>query len=459
MTAEAAPGLRWRRWEVACLAAVLLLGLGLRLHGYTQAPLVTDNADELQFAWAGLNLILHGDAYTWSYYPGYASYTVYSAFGTTYPLVHHWMDHPPLFALLVGGWAWLLGDRTLGDVSEGQIRLVALALGAFSAWLSYLLGRRLLGPGPALVGSALLATAPAATLLGRQVEPEALLAPLLAAGLLLALRAAEGRAGPVSLAALLACALAAPLVKVPGLAVAGVCAVVLAVEGRWRLAAATLAAGLAGLGLFAAYGAAVDWRLFVRIWQVQAGNRTGLMSGLDFLTAAAGVNRPLHDGWWLWGWVGVGALGLGGRRQRLYLAWPAVAYAATMLVMAGEAQARQYGWYRWAVFPEIYLVGGWLAWEAVRRRSLPLLALLMVLGGATAANWWVGGLERSWVPDPLLLSVLFLLVLVPAALAQHWPDSPGLRRWTLGAGTALLFACLLGNAVESFFVDRIFTRL
>ena len=64
------------------------------------------------------------------------------------------------------------------------------------------------------------------------------------------------------LPALLLCALAAPLAKVSGIAVAGICAMILVAEGRWRLAAATLGAGLAGLALFVVYGAIVDWRLF-----------------------------------------------------------------------------------------------------------------------------------------------------------------------------------------------------
>jgi len=45
--------------------------------------------------------------------------------------------------------------------------------------------------------------------------------------------------------------------------------------------------------------------------------------------------------------------------------WPAAAYAATMLVMAGERQIEAYGcWYKVMVYPEIYLAAGWLTWEA-----------------------------------------------------------------------------------------------
>src|ERR1700716_1610712 len=107
----------WRRWEPWAVAVILALGLVLRFHSYTDAPLFNDNSDEVQFAWAGMNLIEHGDPYTWSYYPGYPSYTRFDANGISYPLVHHWMDHPPLFSYLLGGWVLLLGDKRIDQVT------------------------------------------------------------------------------------------------------------------------------------------------------------------------------------------------------------------------------------------------------------------------------------------------------------------------------------------------------
>jgi hypothetical protein len=306
----------------------------------------------------------------------------------------------------------------------------------------------------------LLATAPGAVLLSRQAEPEALQAVLLLAALLLTLRISEARAGPWMVPALLLCALAAPLAKVSGFAVAGICAMILVAEGRWRLAAATLGAGLAGLALFVVYGAILDWRLFVHIWTQQVGNRLGVMSAFDFITYATGVNRRLRDGWWILGWIALGLLALGRlRRRELYLVWPAAAYAATMLVMAGERQIEQYGWYKVMVYPEIYLAAGWLAWEAVSRRSLGLLTLLLALGGATATNWWLGGIGRSWVPNPALLALLLLAVLVPAAVMLWRGSDVRVRAWARAAAFAALAVMLVGNAVESFYLDHIFARM
>jgi 4-amino-4-deoxy-L-arabinose transferase-like glycosyltransferase len=450
----------WPVLEVLGVVAITGLALVLRLHGLTSAPLFTDNLDEIQFAWAGLNLIQHGDPITWSYYPGYPSYQAFTAFGVTVPVVHHWMDHPPLFSLLIGGWVWLLGARDMTGFNAFEVRLVPVVCSTLTVPLVHLLGRRFIGAGAAMVGALLLATAPAAVLFGRVAEPESAQAVLLLVALLLTVRALDGHAGVGTVAGLLACVVAAPLLKVSGIAIAGICAVILATSGRWKLAGILVAGGALGLLLFAVYGAVVDWGQFVRTWSVQAGNRIGVMSAFDFVTASAGLNRRLRDGWWLLGWIGLGLLAARrlGRRE-LFLVWPAAAYAVTMLVLAGEKEVEQYGWYRVIVYPEVYLAAGWLAWEAVRRRSLPLLTLLLALGGATATNWWLGGSSSAWVPNPLLLCVLIGAVLLPAVLVLWRPDDRRTRRIAGWVGGAALAVIALGGTIESLQLDRFFYRM
>lgn len=439
-------------------AAVVLLGLTLRLHDYTLAPGFTDNADEVQFTWAGLNLLLHGDPYTWSYFPGYASYTRFNAFGTSYPLVHHWLDHPPLFSYLMGGWALLAGSRDMAATGPQVIRLPPILFSSAAVLVTYLLGRRLLGRWPALVGAALLALTPAAVLLGREAEPEALQAVLLLLALWAGLRLSEAAGGRWALPLLLGCCLLAPLAKVSGIAVAGSLTVCLLASGRWRIAVAAAGAGIGGLLLWVAYGALIDWQLFLHITQLQAQNRRGVMTGFDFINSVAGVNHRLRDGWWLLGWIGLGALSLRQeRRAALFLALPAVAYAATMMLLAGEQNTQQYGWYKWLVYPEVYLAAGWLAWEAVRRRSPALALLLLVTGWATATNWWLGG-AYGWTPSPLPLALLLALPVVAAAVAagRPRPPFPTVARVLIGAALAM---ALLGSAIESFSVATIYDRL
>jgi hypothetical protein len=269
---------------------------------------------------------------------------------------------------------------------------------------------------------------------------------------------APGR--PWSLGVLLGCCLAAPLMKVSGLAVPGVCVAILFVLGQRRPAVLAGVAGLVALLAFAAYGLIVDWRVFVHIWTQQVGNREGVMAAFDFIADSSGVNRRLRDGWWLLGWIGIGLLALRhDRRLQLFLVWPAAAYAATMMVMAGGEQVQQYGWYKVIVYPEVYVAAGYLAWTAVRRVSLGLLTLLLALGGSTATNWWLGGLDRQWVPSPIVLVALLLVVLGPAAWAAWQREEVGAwRRAATIAGLALGFL-VLGNTVESLILSFILGRM
>src|SRR5262249_2832896 len=399
---------------------------------------------EIKFAGAGLTLILHGDAYRWSFARGSPAYFLYTALGVTVPTVHHWLDHPPLFSLLMGGWVWLLGVRDMTGFSAAQVRFLPVLFSTMTVPLTYFLGRRFLGPLAAICGAALLASTPGATLLGRQAEPHPLQAVLLLVALLLGFRVVDRRSGVWTEMALVVCCVAAPLLKVSGIAIAGITAVILVASGRWRLAAAVGCGGLAGLLIFALYGAFIDWGLFLRAPSVHAGFRIGVMSAFDFISAPAGINRRLRDGWWLLGWIGLGLMAARNNwRRQLFGVWPAVAFAATMLVLAGERQVEQYGWYRQIIYPEVYLGAGRVGALAVRRQSLGLLGLTLVLGGATATNWWLGGPVTAWVPSPLVLSLLLLVVLGPTAVLAYRRNRPLLRRWAVGVTSAALLLMLL----------------
>jgi Dolichyl-phosphate-mannose-protein mannosyltransferase len=449
---------RWRTWEIGAVAALALVGLLLRSHDYALAPVPSDNRDELGWAWSGLTLLTRHVPYAWSYLSAYHGVSVLVINGATYPIVHPWLDHPPLFSVLMGAEAWLLGARDLADVTPDMIRPVAIGLSTLSIALLYALGRRLISWQAAMVGAALLATAPVAVLFGRAVESENLLAPLLLTSLLLTHRllTGEGR-GPAITGLTLLC-LAASLTKVPGVTVGVACGVVLLVGGQWRAAALAVGAGVLGLMLYAGYGALLDWHTFTAVLTAQEARRHGVMGAYEFIVAPAGIGSSTRDGWWILGWIGMGALLVGRRGVRL-LPWAALVFVAAILLFGDERLVPRFGWYRIAVYPLVYVAAAYVCWEAVKETALVPLVAVLVLGGAAAASFGLTSGAEAWMPSPLIVSVVLAVVLLPAVVAALLKESGAARRVAQLVSAAALLIILGLNVVESLRLDQIYRLL
>ncbi len=229
--AAPSPG-RWRR----CLSAALVV----RLLTYQSLPHNINN-DEFEWGWAGQSLLLHGHPSSWSYLSGYPPGGGVMANPVTHALLPwqpRWVDHPPLFAALVGVFALAAGETAPSEVSLAVIRLVPV-LCSVAAWASSTCWCAVTWAGRLpLIAAALLAFTPVAVTASALVEAEWLLAVFLLAALLLAVRRDR-----VGLSLLLALCLVAPLVKETGVVVAGSVCLMLLATRRWRLALEVAAAG------------------------------------------------------------------------------------------------------------------------------------------------------------------------------------------------------------------------
>jgi Dolichyl-phosphate-mannose-protein mannosyltransferase len=421
-------------FEAAAAGLALLVGLLLRLAQYREVPWTAPNPDEWNWAWAGLSQLLGkpstGWSLFWNLYP--ASVRSPSPPPFTEPLVHPYIDAPPLFSWMVGAVAWLDGDRTLGQVvHDPGYRLLAIALSLLTLLLAYLLGRLLLGVVPALIGLWLLATAPISVLMGRLVAAEHVLAVLL----LLALLAVYGlRRTPTDrrlLALLLACCLLAPGFKAPGLVIGVSAAFLLATRRQFAVAAMAAAATVAGEAAVLGYTALLDWHTYT-LEVAQRSSQLSGFTGYDFIVALTGFDgQHTVDGWWFLGWLGLAELA--GRRRGDWdlLTVPAVVY---LLAMVGFAAYYSfgYGWYRIAVMPLVYLAAARFLWLAVSELSVLRLALVGVVVMATAANYGPAlGLRVSAV----LLGGVILVAVLPGLAALAWPAG---RRYAFGGAVALL---------------------
>jgi Dolichyl-phosphate-mannose-protein mannosyltransferase len=431
-------------WEISAAGGAVAVGAFLRLGSYASVPYRAPNPDEWNWAWAGLSQLqgMPPTAWTifWKAYP--PSVLVAPPAPYTLPLVHPWVDAPPLFSWLIGAYAWLDGDRTLNDViNDPAPRLLGILLSLAAMALAYALGRLVLGVFPSLVGLWLLATAPIPVVLDRLVAAEQLIAvPLLAACLAIyRLRRTpdDGRWQWL----LLGCCLVAPWVKAPGLVV-GISAVLLLLARRqFRLAAIAGGITIASQAAVLVYTASLDWHSYVAEVSIRASQLSAL-TGYRFITNSTGFDgQQALDGWWLLGWLGLAEF-LGRRRGDSDLvAVPAVVYLILMLGTAAYYSAG-YGWYRLAVMPLVYLAAGRFLWLAVWELSWLRLGIAAALGIATAANWAVP-LHIKF--DAVNMGLIVLVAILPALLALAMPR---LRAYARGAGVALLAAIVPISLLE-----------
>ena len=152
-------------------------------------------------------------------------------------------------------------------------------------------------------------------------------------------------------------------------------ALALLTERRWAVAAMALVGAPIGIGLFAAYGAAVDWHQFVLVWQVEPPATTAWSPASSSSSPALpGLWSfvPLNDPFWTVGMVGLAAMLLRrplSPRARIPLAF--AAYALLMTLTASTEGDKFYGWYRFTVDALCYVGVAHLLVQGLLRLPCP----------------------------------------------------------------------------------------
>jgi len=356
-----------RRQPIAAViaVAVVLVAAYLRSRGYADHPPL--NADEYDWAWTGLTLLQQHVPTGWTgLWDAYGQWQVFEWEGNQYAMVTPYVDHPPLFSLLVGGVAWIAGERVQTDVSLNVIRLVPVALSLLVLILAYRLAQATVGTWTARIAISLLVFSPAAITLSHLTESEALLTVWFITALLAVNHLQKYPTDRYAVAFLLISCASAPLTKVPGVAVGFAAAVVLLSSKQPWLAAMAATAAFTGLSLFVVYGALLDLHIFIQVMAAHSDRHSGFSAGYELLRGG------LDDWFWGLGIVGLGILAARGRGAQL-VAWPVLAYAVVITLTASTDFAGRYDWYRIPIYPLVYVGAGFLIAEVVRgiRRLAP----------------------------------------------------------------------------------------
>ncbi len=408
----AAPG-RPRRREYAVLGVLLLVFLALRLGGVGVNPARFATNDEFHFAWAGQSLLETGRPMSWSYFP-----TATNTMATDVPwrpkpltIVCPALDHPPLFSLLTGSAAKLLGSRRVAirglDPARPAwvyttpltgLRVMMVLLGALSLFLLFDVMRQVSGPAGAIAAGLLYACAMPIVVHQRLAVSENLGTVLLLACVWTAARHQNGRMTDRTAARVLAL----------GTAAAVLCKVVFGVQalalfawfcatGRRRLAHWSLAGAAAGFAVFLAYGWLENGSEFFQGLAIHSSRFEGF-STLFSLVAVPKIAHERETNLLIFcGWLAlVARIGLGTRNP---LIGAAPGYLLAFLFFPAASQI--YGWHVLPFYP----------------------LLCAALGEVVQRTWTSSARGPAW---------LFLLLFLPvwaAALHDFAPSGVQAERW------------------------------
>ncbi|HEV8337291.1 MAG TPA: glycosyltransferase family 39 protein [Candidatus Polarisedimenticolia bacterium] len=421
------------------LAALLLLGLGLRLHQYDLIPFHHETADEYQHGWEGWTLLHEGVPRAWSFYPRIypkEDFVPFFWFGHPYNLSRPYFDHPPAFSLLVGGLSTLLGAEQLLDCTLWRMRLVPIFLSLLTLFLVARTGWETLGDARAGTLAALLyATLPTVVLGNRLVKAENMIAPLLLAqSLWLERYLRDGGQG--RLLRIAASGFLSIWTKATGVVVPMAALLVMGRARRWKGTAIVGGFAIAAVLAYLAYGAFYGWDTFTTVMSLQASKRVAVRTLLDLSSISRIVELQFGTGWYLWLVVAAGWMALGPQRGILA---PAALY---FLVLSVTADTRGvYGWYRIPLYPFLCLAGGKYLSDWLREKDLSRGFLFAVT--ALAATFYYAlpaGMERTrwavWIVFALGCAAPLGGLLFPSLFGER------LRAW---AASLALAAFVAGN--------------
>lgn len=330
------------------LIAILLTGLYLRADNLNTWPRLGSTFDEYAWTWQGMNLLQNGVPRSWSPHPQYKNFEQIYYQEAHFRIVTPFLEHPPLFGLLAGGFALVNGVDSMLELHIRDIRPLALLLGVFSIGLVFLLSKELYDKKTALIAAFLYATIPTVVIGSRIVQNENFFIPMWLLSLYLVSKYIKGKKTIYKNLTLVICGLLV-LAKIPWIAAAGSIFLVFLYLKRYKDALLFAAAPVIGLLIFIAYGFYYDADLFVKLWGLQIARYDLTFTSVFALSQKPYlVDRFYLDGWIYFGWFAFILLLLNIKKHYL-IVFPLLSYF--VIFMAGIPDEPGHGWYRYPFYP------------------------------------------------------------------------------------------------------------
>lgn len=392
------------------LFLILFLGFYLRSYNLYTWPRLGATFDEYAWVWLGMNLIQKQVPISWSPQSQYADKKPIVYQKAHFVLVKPYLEHPPLFGLVAGGYALLSGVKDMLHVDLMHIRGLALLLGVLSIFLLYVFAAQVYGYKIGLLASFLYAIIPTIAVGSRIVQNENFFIPLLLSSLYLTQRFIKTNNPWFRNIAAVICGLLI-LAKIPWIAGALAIVLIFFYVRKYRDALKFLSIVIPMSLIFVAYGFYYDSSLFISLmsFQLQRYDLT-FNSIFALFTSPYLVDRFLVDGWIYFGWFAIFLLAIKDFKKNFMILLPFLAYFAVFVFAIPNEPS--HGWYRYPFYPFMTISIAFFLKEYFNRNHLLTFLFLIFTGLSMLELSWTQAFGFSFVVFRLFL-LLFGISLVP----------------------------------------------
>jgi len=378
--------------SVFLLLIIILLAYFLRINNYNEIPPPGESADEYSFTWLGLSLLQVGKPIAGSglapYIPTLKYINVDGYYHRTYSpnpsaVVSPWFDHPPLFGLLTGGYAYLKGIHNFADASISLIRKPMIWIGVLNVFLLFIFVRIISDIKIAFVSALIYATEPLIVISSRMAQAENLLITFFLLSLITFHAYFKTKKDTYFWLAIVIAGVAT-LVKVSGWSIAISLILLTAVSNSKEKMLRSLSILLGVLLiflLFPLYGYIYDWALFKEIFYSNTARSLG--DGIGILNTfffKQNITKTFGSGWIPLGWISLAILTYVKTRslKKDWIILPVISYLLIYLTFGSQG----YGWYKFPFFPFLIAAIGTLLIQTIKYPNIVYNYLLLFLPGS-----------------------------------------------------------------------------
>jgi hypothetical protein len=366
------------KYRIIILLSILLLGFLLRFNNLYTWPRTGATFDEYAWTWLGISLFQNHIPESWSRHPQYTRYKNIIYQKTDFILVKPYLEHPPLFGLVAGGYAILNGVWDYYHVDISHIRGLAIILGILSILLMYLLVNEIYSQSIALLAASLYTIIPTIVVGSRIVENENFFIPLYLLVLLLIAKHIKSDRQIYRNIAAVVCGLLS-LAKVPWVAATLAVVLILLYLKKYVDIFKVLIIVIPIFSLYFIYGFLLDANLFIKLWQLQLHRYDIVFNSIFALfTSPYLVDRLLIDGWIYFGWFAFILLLIKKINKNYIIIFALLSYLAIYLIAIPNEPG--HGWYRYPFYPFLTISIAIFIKDYFNKNAILTAAFLLLVG-------------------------------------------------------------------------------